>query len=139
MMAGKISVKSQPLIAVHDVRASSRWYCALLDAEALPEHEHRNNYDRVLCGGELVLQLHAWDIEDHPNLVDPEAGPHGHGTLIWFEVKAFDDVVCRARQMGADCVLEPFVNPAPAHREMWLRDPDGYVVVIASPDGDGQL
>jgi hypothetical protein len=28
------------------------------------------------------------------------------------------------------------VNPAPQHREMWLRDPDGFVVVVSSPDGE---
>jgi hypothetical protein len=28
------------------------------------------------------------------------------------------------------------VNPAPQHRELWLRDPDGFVVVLASPDGE---
>jgi hypothetical protein len=33
-------------------------------------------------------------------------------------------------------VQEPHLNPGPNHREMWLRDPDGYVVVIASPDGE---
>ena len=32
----------------------------------------------------------------------------------------------------------PRVNPAPQHREMWLRDPDGYVVVIASPGGEAK-
>ncbi len=137
-MAARPSVKSQPLIAVHDVRASSRWYCTLLGADALPEHEHRNGYDRIKCGDELVLQLHAWDIEDHPNLVSPGAGPHGRGVLVWFEVEAFDDVVMRAQQMGAECVLEAFFNPAPSHRELWLRDPDGYFVVIASRDGEGE-
>jgi hypothetical protein len=30
------------------------------------------------------------------------------------------------------------VNPAPQQREMWLRDPDGYVVVITSPDGEAE-
>jgi hypothetical protein len=24
----------------------------------------------------------------------------------------------------------------PAHRELWLRDLDGYTVVLASPDGE---
>jgi hypothetical protein len=32
------TVAAQPLIAVRDVRASSRWYAALLGADALPEH-----------------------------------------------------------------------------------------------------
>jgi len=54
-------VRPQPLIAVHDVEASSRWYQRLLGVE----------------------------------------GPGG-----------------------------------PAHREIWLRDHDGYAVVLASPDGE---
>ena len=58
-------VRPQPLIAVRNVRASSRWYRQLLQAEALPEHEHRDTYDRVLWDGQVVLQLHAWDEENH--------------------------------------------------------------------------
>ena len=130
------SVQAQPLIAVRDVRASSRWYAELLGADVLPEHEHRDVYDRVHSSGRLILQLHAWDAEDHPNLVDANAAPPGHGMLLWFEVADFDSAVARARRLRAEFIEEPYVNPAPQHREMWLRDPDGYVVVIASPDGE---
>jgi hypothetical protein len=84
----------------------------------------------------LVLQLHAWDIEDHPNLVNADAAPPAHGVLLWFEVDDFDAAVQRARSLNAQVIEEPHVNPRPNHREMWLRDPDGYVVVIASPDGE---
>jgi catechol 2,3-dioxygenase-like lactoylglutathione lyase family enzyme len=131
----RATVSSQPLIAVRDVRASSSWYQKLLDADSLPEHPHRDVYERILCDGDLILQLHAWDEEDHPNLVNADAAPPGHGVLLWFEVKDFDAAVERARALHAEIVLEPHFNPAPSHREMWLRDPDGYVVVIASPDG----
>jgi hypothetical protein len=24
----------------------------------------------------------------------------------------------------------------PSHREIWVKDPDGYTVVVASPDGE---
>jgi catechol 2,3-dioxygenase-like lactoylglutathione lyase family enzyme len=132
----KKTVRSQPLIAVRDVRTSARWYGKLLGLDALPEHIHRDLYDRLLCGGELILQLHAWDAEDHPNLVNADAAPPGHGTLLWFEVDNFDAAVERARSLSPQVLLEPHVNPNPKHREMWLRDPDGYVVVIASPDGE---
>jgi len=27
-------------------------------------------------------------------------------------------------------------NPNAGHRELWIRDLDGYIVVIASPDGE---
>jgi catechol 2,3-dioxygenase-like lactoylglutathione lyase family enzyme len=129
-------IHPQPLIAVRDVRASSHWYRELLGADSLPEHSHRDFYDRVQCGGKLLLQLHAWDAEDHPNLIHADAAPPGHGVLLWFEVSNFEVVVERARALHASVILEPHVNPRPQHREIWLRDPDGYVVVIASPDGE---
>jgi catechol 2,3-dioxygenase-like lactoylglutathione lyase family enzyme len=134
--AHKSAVEAQPLIAVRNVRGSSRWYAELLGADSLPEHEHRALYDRISCGGRLVLQLHAWDEENHPNLVDADAARPGHGVLLWFQIDDFDAAVARARGLGAQIIEEPHINPAPRHREIWLRDPDGYVVVIASPDGE---
>jgi catechol 2,3-dioxygenase-like lactoylglutathione lyase family enzyme len=127
----KAGVQSQPLIAVRDVRASSRWYQHLLNTQALPEHEHRDVYERIFCDGHLILQLHAWDEEHHPNLVNADAAPCGHGVLLWFEVDDFDAAVERARSLRAQVVEEPHVNPNAGHREIWLRDLDGYVVVIA--------
>jgi catechol 2,3-dioxygenase-like lactoylglutathione lyase family enzyme len=137
-MTHPTTVRSQPLIAVRDVRASSRWYRQLLGFDSLPEHPHRDAYERMLCGGRMVLQLHAWDAHDHPNIVNADAAPVGHGVLLWFEVDDFDAVVEQARALRAEIVLEPHVNPAPSHREVWLRDPDGYVVVVASPDGESR-
>ncbi|HEY8947247.1 MAG TPA: VOC family protein [Rhizomicrobium sp.] len=129
-------MESQPLIAVRDVRASSKWYGTLLGADSLPDHPHRDVYDRITVEGRIVLQLHAWDEEDHPNLMNRDAAPVAHGVVLWFQVNDFDAAVARARALKAAFVEEPFVNPAPQHREMWLRDPDGFVVVIASPDGE---
>ena len=129
-------VRAQPLIAVRNVRESSNWYRQLLGFDSLPEHPHRAEYDRMQCRGELILQLHAWDKEAHPNLINADAAPPGHGVLLWFEVDNFNQVVERARALRAQVILKPHVNPNPKHREMWLRDPDGYVIVVASPDGD---
>jgi hypothetical protein len=130
------AIESQPLIAVCDVRASSAWYGKLLGADSLPDHPHRDVYDRITVGGSIVLQLHAWDEEDHPNLMNRDAAPLAHGVVLWFQLENFDAAVTRARALKAAVIEEPFVNPAPNHREMWLRDPDGYVVVICSPDGE---
>jgi hypothetical protein len=93
-------------------------------------------YDRISSSGQLILQLHAWDEENHPNLVNANAAPPGHVVLLWFEVDDFDSVVKRARALWAEIIEEPHINPGPQHREMWIRDPDGYVVVIAGPDGE---
>jgi len=89
-----------------------------------------------MAGDTLVLQLDRWDDEDHQNLIGPDDARHGYGVLLWFEVDDFDASVAWARALAAEVVLKPHVNPAPQHREMWLRDPDGYVVVIASLDGE---
>jgi catechol 2,3-dioxygenase-like lactoylglutathione lyase family enzyme len=130
------TVEAQPLIAVRDVRVSSRWYAELLGADSLPDHSHRDVYDRISRSGRLLLQLHAWDQENHPNLVNADAAPAGHGVVLWFQVEDFDAAVERARRLGAEIIEGPYVNPAPQHREIWLRDPDRFVVVIASPDGE---
>jgi catechol 2,3-dioxygenase-like lactoylglutathione lyase family enzyme len=135
------TTRPQPLIAVRDVSASSHWYAQLLGAERTSERmrsDHAHLYDRLLCGHSLVLQLHAWDEEDHPNLVDADEARPGHGVLLWFEVDDFDAAVKRVRALRATVLRKPHVNPAPGHREIWLRDPDGYVVVIASPDGEAR-
>jgi hypothetical protein len=70
------------------------------------------------------------------NLVNADAAPPGHGVVLWFQLDDFDLAVERARRLRAEIIEEPHVNPAPQHREIWLRDPDGYVVVVASPDGE---
>lgn len=110
-------VEAQTLIAVRNVRASSRWYAELLAADSLAEHEHRDFYDRILSQ-------------------KADAARPGHGVVLWFQVDDFHSAVARARNLGAEILQEPDVNPAPQHWEIWLRDPDGYVVVVCSPDGD---
>ncbi|MFL5358117.1 VOC family protein [Archangium sp.] len=120
-----------------DVKASSAWYQTLLQLHGGdPDHPHRLFYDRLWSGETLVLQLHLWDAEEHPNLMGADRAPHGHGVLLWFEIDDFDAAVERVRRLGARVIEEPHVNPAPQHREIWLEDLDGYVVVLASPDGE---
>lgn len=90
-----------------------------------------------------MLQLHEWVTEhDHGRVGHPDQ-PVGNGVLLWFdEVADFDGVVTRAAELGAAVVMPPHRNPpsgtgnGPGHREIWVRDPDGYTVVVASPDGE---
>jgi catechol 2,3-dioxygenase-like lactoylglutathione lyase family enzyme len=128
-------MRPQPLIAVRDVEASSRWYQRLLDCKSA---HGGPDYERLVKDGELILQLHSWNhgSDDHPNLEDPDRAPHGYGVLLWFETDAFEAAVKRVRAVKAEIVEEPHLNPAANHREVWIRDPDGYLVVLASPEGD---
>ncbi len=126
-------MEPQPLIAVADVEARSLWYRELLDCES---GHGGPDYERLVLGGRLVLQLHRWEAHDHPHMGDPESRPWGNGVLLWFRTDAFDAAVGRARTLGAEILEEPHVNPNARHRECWLRDPDGYVVVLAGAEGD---
>ena len=52
----------------------------------------------------------------------------------------FDDAVRSAEELKAEVILPRHRNPpsgkgGPNHWEIWLRDPDGYTVTLASPDG----
>jgi len=126
-------MRPQPLIAVRDVEASSRWYQRLLDCRS---GHGGKEYERLLYAGELILQLHHWDAHEHPHMGDPAAKPHGNGALLWFQTDGFDQAIDRARELGAEILEEPHVNASANHRECWLRDPDGYVVVLAGAPGD---
>lgn len=133
-------MRPQPLIAVRGVEASSRWYRELLGCRS---GHGGPKYERLVANGELVMQLHDWGVDhQHGAIGDPEARPYGNGVLLWFEIDDFDAAVERAGRLGAEVVLAPHRNPpegepgGPAHRELWLRDPNGYTVVLASPDGE---
>ena len=41
----------------------------------------------------------------------------------------------RTQRLGVDFAFEPHFSPAPGRWEAWLRDPGGYFVLIAGPDG----
>src|SRR5262249_42719289 len=100
-------------------------------------------YERLVVDGDLVLQLHDRDVEhDHGAIGAGSHGPNGTGVLLWFgEFEDFDGAVERVAELGARVVMPAHWTPpggggGPGHREIWLADPDGYTVVIASPDGE---
>jgi predicted enzyme related to lactoylglutathione lyase len=133
------TARPQTLIAVRDVEASSRWYQHLL---GLRSDHGGPEYERLLADGELVLQLHQREVlHHHGSVIGEPAAAVGNGVLLWFgEVTDFDAAVARAAELGGDVVRAVHRNPpvgnGPSHREFWVRDPDGYTVVIASPDGE---
>lgn len=127
-------MQPQPLIAVRDVEASSRWYQRLLGCKS--GHGGAQYEQLVDPEGALILQLHDWDAHEHPHLGDPALEPYGNGVLLWFQIADFDAAVERARALAAEILEEPHLNRNAGHRETWLRDPDGYVVVLAGARGD---
>jgi predicted enzyme related to lactoylglutathione lyase len=128
----------QPLIAVTDVEVSSRFYQQLFACES---GHGGAEYERLVLEGRLILQLHSFEVEHHHGRIcDRDDKPYGNGVLLWFETADFDAALARAEAMNAEIVMPRHRNPpdgdgGPNHWECWLRDPDGYIVVLASPDG----
>ncbi|MGI8624732.1 MAG: VOC family protein [Solirubrobacteraceae bacterium] len=122
------SVRPQPLLAVVDVQQASRWYQQVLGAES---GHGGDEYERLLVDGALVLQLHALEVAHHHGPLGDPSLPIGNGVAVWFAVDDFDALVRRSREAGAQIVADVHVNPNAGQRELWMRDPDGYLVVLA--------
>lgn len=90
-------------------------------------------YERLNYQGRLILQLHQWEVEHHHGpLGDPDIKPYGNGVLLWFELQEFDAAVARAQQMQVEVVKASHLSEN-GNYECWLRDPDGYTLVLTSP------
>lgn len=126
-------MKPQPMIAVADVESTSRWYQEVLGLES---GHGGSEYERLLHDGELVLQLHQWEAHEHPHLGNEGSRPYGNGVLLWFCTEDFAATAEHVLSTEAEILEQPKVNPNANHREVWLRDPNGYVVVVAGAYGD---
>lgn len=116
------------MIAVTDVEKAGQWYQRVLGA--ISGHGGAE-YEQLLVDGVMVMQLHRAGLDHHHGPIgDPEQAV-GNGVALWFEADDFDSVVRRVREAEAPMVTDVHVNPNAGHREIWIRDLDGYLVVFA--------
>lgn len=118
------------MVQVGDVEAASRWF---QDVLGLTSGHGGDEYEILMDGDRLVLQLHRWEADEHPAMGDPDDPSRGNGILLFFATDDVDAVAERARTTSADVIDGPLENPNSHLREIWLRHPDGYVVVVAGP------
>lgn len=116
------------MLAVDDVPKSGDWYRRVLGATG---GHGGDTYEQLLVDGVMVMQLHRLAEDHHHETVGDPALPLGNGVAVWFEVDEFDAAVRRIRATGARVVTDAHPNPNSGNREIWLRDPDGYLVVLA--------
>jgi catechol 2,3-dioxygenase-like lactoylglutathione lyase family enzyme len=119
------------IIGVSDVARSCRWYQSLLGLpETAPAHDY---FGQVLdTDGTVLLCLHRWGDHEHPTLSSPDAAVPGHGLLLFFRVDDFDAAARRAQALVTRLEEETHLNPATGTRELALRDPDGYYVMLSA-------
>src|SRR5690242_12745193 len=112
-------MRPQPLIAVTDVEASSRWYQSLLGCRS---NHGGSSYEQLVLNGQLALQLHSFEVEHHHGRIgNRDDKPYGNGVLLWFEVDDFEAVVQRSTEMRVEVVMPRHRNP-----------PDGNGRIIGS-------
>jgi catechol 2,3-dioxygenase-like lactoylglutathione lyase family enzyme len=121
------------MITCASVSGSSEWYQRVLGLESA---HGGDEYEMLTSDGAMVLQLHELDAHEHPALLREGQPLGGNGIALWFDTATFDADVERIRATAAEVVEDAHVNPLAQHREIWLRDPDGYIVVHSSPHGD---
>jgi catechol 2,3-dioxygenase-like lactoylglutathione lyase family enzyme len=118
------------MLVVDDVAASSQWFqqvLGLVSAHGGPE------YEMLMHGDTLVVQLHRWEAHEHPHMGAHSDPSRGNGVVIWFVTDDFDGLVERVESSEAEVLEGPLFNPNAQQQEVWLRSPDGYVVVVAGP------
>lgn len=123
-------IRLQPMIVVHDVPAASAWFQHVV---GLTSGHGGDEYEMLMDGDVLVAQLHHWDADEHPHLGDPDDASRGNGVLLWFGVDDFDEAVARVAASGSEVLDGPLDNPNSHQREIWVRGPDSYTVVLAGP------
>lgn len=118
------------MLVVRDVEASSRWYQQLLGATS---GHGGDQFEMIMRDGDIELMLHHSDIDEHPVIPYPAAGPLGGGVLINIRDADVEGVHGRAVEMGADIYDAPHLNPLSHQMEFSLRDPDGYALTVYRP------
>lgn len=127
------------MITCTSVSGSSEWYQRVL---GLTSAHGGDEYEMLMSGDSLVLQLHEIDPHHHPALLRDGEPAGGNGVALWFDTSSFDIDVARihaardSNGIEVEIVEDVHVNPSAQHREIWFRDLDGYLVVLSSPHGD---
>lgn len=119
------------MLVLADVESGSRWFQGVL---GLSSGHGGAEYEMLLDGAELVAQLHQWEADEHPHLGDRADPSRGNGVLLWFTTDDFDRTMTRVAAHKAAILDGPLLNPNSGQREVWLRGPEGYVVVVAGPN-----
>ena len=119
--------KSDPIIAVKDVEASSNWYQAVFDCTSMHGGEE---FDILVSEkDETLLCLHKWGHDGHPTMTDPNTTP-GNGLILYFRSDNMERI--RKNAGNLDCIIEEEIhlNLNSKRMEFSLRDPDGYYITL---------
>ncbi|MGB5555474.1 MAG: VOC family protein [Flavobacteriaceae bacterium] len=119
--------KIDPIIAVKDVEASSKWYQSIFGCRSM----HGGNEFDILVSenDEVLLCLHKWGTDEHPTMRDSSITP-GNGLILYFRTDKMDDIRQKVEKMRGIVEEDVHLNQNSRKKEFSLRDPDGYYLTI---------
>ena len=119
--------KIDPIIAVKDVEASSKWYQSVFDCRSL--HGGKEFDILVSENDEILICLHKWGEHQHPTMTKPDITP-GNGLILYFRTENMNGIRQNVEKTGGLIAEDIHLNPNSRKKEFSLRDPDGYYLTI---------
>ena len=137
----KIQGISHAALLVSDVEASRRFYSEVVGMEEVPRPSNFQFPGAWFRHGTAELHLIG---EAEPGRVRqvhpgyrPEELAEGYGVHIAFEVDDMDEAQRSVRERGAEVVGDPRPR-GDGITQMYLIDPDGYMVELTGPGSSGE-
>lgn len=119
--------KVDPIIAVKDVEASSKWYQSIFRCRSL--HGGKDFDVLVSENNEVLICLHKWEEHDHPTMTNPTITP-GNGLILYFKVEDINFIRENVEKTGSPVEEDIHLNANSTKKEFSLRDPDGYYLTV---------
>lgn len=119
--------KLDPIIAVRNIEASSKWYQSVFECRSM--HGGKEFDILVSEKEEVLICLHKWEAHQHPTMVNP-AITLGNGLILYFRTENMDVIRQRVKKLGYPIEEEVHLNPNSTKMEFSIRDPDGYYLTI---------
>ena len=116
-----------PMIAVKNVETSAEWYRNIFGFN----NSHGGDHFAVLTtkDNEIILCLHAWEMDNHPTMTNPNITA-GNGTLLYFRTADWKEIKQNLDKIGWTIEEEIHQNANSLKQEFSFRDPDGYFITV---------
>ncbi len=119
--------KLDPIIAVHDIEVSSKWYQSVFGCRSM--HGGSNFEVLVMENEDVLICLHKWQEDNHPTMTNSTITP-GNGLILYFRTDHLNDIRQNISKIGAAVEEDIHLNTNSLRKEFSVRDLDGYYLTI---------
>lgn len=118
---------TDPIVAVKDVEASSKWYQTIFKCRSA--HGGVEFAVLVSKNDEILLCLHKWGDDKHPTMTKPNLTA-GNGLILYFRTDNMNGIRENITAMNWPIEEDVHLNPNSKRLEFSFRDPDNYYITV---------